>query len=246
MGIMRQHLIAGWAAALLVLPLGVAEAQQGGPRGPVMTISGEGSVQAPPDLALIMVGVVSEDERASAALSQNTQSMTRVLDALKAEGIEPRDLQTSGFSVQPVMSQPPRNYDHSVPFRPQILGYRVNNTLTVRIRDLDRVGALLDKTVALGANSVSGPNFTVENPQPLQDDARRVAMADALRKGALYAEAASVTLGPVIRIEEGFAAPPHRMEMRAAMPVASDAAVPIESGELTFRAQVSVSWRLRE
>ncbi len=233
------------AAALCLPPVTMAAAQEGPPRQRIMVMAGEGLVQAPPDMATITLGVVSEDARASAALAANSAAMTEVIDALKAEGIESRDLQTSGFSVQPIMSQPPRNYDHSVPFRPEILGYRVRNNLTARIRDLTRVGAILDVSVTLGANSVSGPNFGVADPQPLEDEARGVAMADALRKAELYAEAAGVTLGPVVRIEESIAHRPQTFEMRAAMPMAEDAAVPIESGELTFRAQVSVSWRLR-
>jgi len=213
----------------------------------LLTLSGEGIVTASPDMATITLGVVTEEERARAALSANTASMTGIIDALKAEGLESRDLQTSGFSVEAIYSQPPPNYDHSKPFYPQILGYRVRNNLTVRIRELERVGAILDAVITLGANSVSGPNFTVENPQPLEDEARRIAMSDALRKGALYAEAGGVALGPVSRIEESFMRPPQPMQEAAMMRMAvSDSAVPIEGGELTFQAQVSVSWQLAE
>jgi uncharacterized protein YggE len=163
--------------------------------------------------------------------------------------MEGRDLQTSGFSVQPVYSQPPRDYDPSQPFEPKIVGYSVTNNLTLRIRDLDKVGALLDQVVTLGANSVSGPQFTVADPQPLEDQARRAAVRDALRKGALYAEAADVVLGPIFRIEGGYVQPPqpfspgisYRMEAAAAAPP-----VPIEGGELIFQSQVSVSWIMEE
>ncbi len=243
---MRAQIGTLLVAAALLLPLtGIAAAQEGPQRPRIMVMAGEGLVQAPPDMATITLGVVAGDESASAALAANNAAMSDVIDALKAEGIESRDLQTSGFSVQPILSQPPRNYDHSVPFKPEILGYRVRNNVTARIRDLARVGAILDLSVNLGANSVSGPNFGVADPQPLEDEARRVAMADAKRKAELYAEAAGVTLGPVVRIEESVQHRPQTFEMRAAMPAAVEADVPIESGELTFRAQVSVSWRLR-
>ena len=131
--------------------------------------------------------------------------MNRILDALKQAGIEPRDLQTSGFSVDPVYSQPPQGQDPSVPFRPEIVGYRVQNNLTLRIRDLTRVGALLDQVVTLGANSISGPTFTVDDPTALQDKARSAAIADALRKGKLYAGAAGIALGSIFRIDENYA-----------------------------------------
>ena len=81
----------------------------------------------------------------------------------------------------------------------------MHNNLTLRIRDLTRVGALLDQVVTLGANSISGPTFTVDDPTPLQDKARRAAIADALRKGKLYAGAAGIALGPIFRIDENYA-----------------------------------------
>ncbi len=212
----------------------------------IITVSGEGTVQASPDMALITVGVVSENESAREALSANTQSMTQVLDALKAEGIESRDLQTSGFSMEPVYSQPPRNTDNSTPFVPEITGYRVRNNLNVRVRDLSRVGAVLDKVITLGANSVSGPTFSVAEPKPLQDQARRAAVADALRKAELYASAAGVTLGAISRIEEGYASQPQPMAAPMFRMEAAGASVPVEGGELTFEAQVTVTWELAE
>jgi len=212
---------------------------------PLLTVSGEGTVQGVPDIAVITLGVVSEAPAARDALSANSQSMTRILSALKAGGIEARDLQTSGFSVDPVYSQPPRDFDGSQQFKPEITGYSARNNVTLRIRDLDKVGAILDQVVTLGANSISGPTFTVDDPTPLEDKARSAAIADALRKGRLFADAAHVSLGPIFRIDETSqpaplpvaGAPMMRME-------AASAAVPIEGGELTFTAQVTVSWRL--
>jgi uncharacterized protein YggE len=235
-------------ATLLFLPFGGAGAQtlQLEARERLLTIAGEGAVHASPDMALITLGVVSEDASAGAALAANTQAMTQVLDALRAEEIAPRDLQTSGFSMEPVYSQPPPGYDPSRPFQPEIVGYRVRNNLTVRIRDLRRVGAILDQVVTLGANSVSGPSFTVADPAPLEDQARRAAMRDALRKGELYAEAAGVALGPIFRIEESYSRPPQPLQGAMLRMEAADSAVPIEGGELLFEAQVSVSWRLAD
>jgi uncharacterized protein YggE len=199
-------------------------------------------------MALITLGVVSEAATAREALAGNTESLNRILGTLKEDGLESRDLQTSGFSVDPVYSQPPRDYDPAKPFTPEIVGYRVSNNLTIRIRDLARVGALLDKVVGLGANSISGPSFTLADPEPLQDEARRAAMADAIRKGTLYAQAAEVTPGPIVRIvEQGYMAPPQPLAAGAMMRMeAADSAVPIEGGELTIEAQVTVSWSLGE
>ncbi len=235
------------AAAFMLLPAATAAFAQAAPesRERLLSVTGEGVVRARPDMAVITLGVVSEAKNAGEALSANNAAMTRILEALRADGLESRDLQTSGFSVEPLYSQPPRDYDGSTPFTPQIVAYRISNNITLRIRELTRVGEILDQVVTLGANSISGPSFTVADPTPLEDQARRAALRDALRKGTLYAEAADQTLGSIFRIDETFSRPPQPYQMGAAMRMeAADSAVPIEGGELTFQAQVSVSWSL--
>jgi uncharacterized protein YggE len=213
----------------------------------LLTVAGEGTVVGSPDIALITLGVVSEAPAAREALAANSQSMNGILTALKQGGIAPRDLQTSDFSVEPVYSQPPPDYDNSRPFEPQIIGYRVRNSVTLRIRDLAKVGDFLDQVVTLGANSISGPTFTVDDPAPLQDEARRAAVADAVRKSKLFATAADIILGPVFRIEEGYVQPPQPIAAGAMMRLeAAPSPTPVEGGELTFHAQVNVSWRLAD
>lgn len=231
------------AAALAVLPA-VASAQAQ-PSERLLTVNGEGMVRGVPDMAIVSLGVVSEAETAGAALSANNVSMKSVLDSLHASGIEARDLQTFGFSVEPTYSQPPADFDGSEMFEPKIVGYRVSNNVNLRIRDLSRVGTLLDAVVKLGANSISGPTFTVEDATPMQDEARREAVADALRKAKLYADAAGIGLGPIFRIEESFSQEPQPLGADVMMKMAAaPEEVPIEGGELAFRAHVSVSWRL--
>lgn len=236
-------------ALVLALPLAAQEARaQDAVRAErLLTVTGEGSVHAAPDTAMITLGVVTEQANASAALAGNNASMSRIVDTLKQAGLAPRDLQTSGFSVEPVYSQQPPDFKGPEPFRPQIVGYRVHNSLSVRIRDLSRVGAVLDRVVTLGANSISGPVFTVEDSTTIEDEARRAAIADALRKGKLYGEAAQVALGPIFAIQEGYSRAPQPMAQGAMYRMAADAgSVPVESGELTFEAQVTVSWILAE
>ena len=238
-------LAAALTAIVVAAPLSAgAEERAAEPR--LLSVSGEGVAHAAPDIALITLGVVSEAASARDALDENTQTMTGIIAALKDEDLEDRDLQTSGFSVEPIFSQPPRNYDHSTPFRPEILGYRVRNNVNVRIRDLERVGAILDLVVTLGANSITGPSCTVADPTPLEDEARRAAVADALRKAVLYAEAAGVALGPIQSISEGYASAPQPMQAATMRLEAADSSVPIEGGELTFEVQVSVSWVLED
>ena len=234
------------AGALALLGGAEANAQGNAENERLITVAGEGTVEGAPDMALITLGVVNEARAAAEALTANSQSMTRILDALKQGGIEPRDLQTSGFSVDPVYSQPPQGQDSSVPFRPEIVGYRVQNNITLRIRDLTRVGALLDQVVTLGANSISGPTFTVEDPTALQDRARSAAIADAIRKGNLYAAAADVELGPIFRSDENYAPPPQPYAAPMMRMEAAQSDVPIEGGALSFKMQVAVSWLIED
>ena len=246
---MRNGILGALVALTLAAPHGAALAQEATSRPDqrLLSVTGEGVVRARPDMAVITLGMVSEAKTAQEALAANTATMSGVIEALRGRGIESRDLQTVNFSVSPVYTQPPYNQDPNQAFTPEIIGYSVRNELIVRIRALDTVGAVLDEIVTLGANSISGPTFTVADPSEIEDQARRAAMRDVTRRGELYAEAAGVSLGPIYRIEEGYAQPPQPMQYAAmARDVAQESAVPIEGGELEFSAQVSVSWIIGE
>ncbi len=128
--------------------------------------------------------MVTEGATAAEALAANTKAMAAGGGA--DAGIEKRDMQTSQFSVYPVYEQM-RPEDR--PQTPKIGGYRVQNQLTVKVRDLDALGGILDKVVTLGSNQLSGIRFAIDEPQPLLDDARKKAVEDALRKAKLYAGA---------------------------------------------------------
>jgi uncharacterized protein YggE len=234
------------AFALATLsPAGTVIAAEDEPKPRLMSLTGEGSGTAAPDMAVLSIGVVSEDRTARQALLANTRAMTALVDTMKKSGVESKDLQTSGFNVNPKYSRPRRSQTGEQP-APQIVGYTVRNTLSVRIRDLGSAGEILDKAVSLGSNAVSGLTFTLAEPKPLQNEARKAAMADALDKAKLYAEAAGVALGPIQTITEGGGVrPPRPVPMaRAQAEIAFDSAVPIEAGELTFRARVSVVWEI--
>ena len=233
-------------AALTPAGTAAAAEEQTPPR--LISLTGEGEVTATPDMAILSLGVVSEDRTARQALLANTRAMTALVDAMKKAGVEAKDLQTAGFNVNPKYSRPPRPVQNGQPPAPQIIGYSVRNTLSVRIRDLGSAGEILDQAVSLGSNAISGLTFTVAEPKPLQNAARKAAMADALEKAELYAQAAGVKLGQIQTITEagGIRPPQPVMMARAQAEVAFDAAVPIEAGEITYRAQVSVVWEIGE
>ena len=164
--------------------------------------------------------------------------MANVVAELKAQGIEPKDIQTTNFSVRPRFQQSKDGKP------PKIIGYRVVNSVTITLRDLKQLGAILDKVVTLGSNQIGGITFSVDDPAKLEDQARNRAMQDGIRKAKLYAGAAGAALGKVVTIQEGFVAGPPRPVMARAALEAKAADVPIEPGEQTLRAQVNVTWEL--
>jgi len=235
-------LIVAWLFAP-ALTSGPARADEPGQRQ--IRVTGVGEVLAKPDMATVSLGVVSESKTAGAALQHNSDAMAEIIAAMKAEGIAARDLQTSGFSIQPKYHYPDRNRGETG--EPRIVGYTIRNMLTVRIRDLAMTGALLDRMVMLGSNSVNGITFGVAEPGPLEKDARRAAVADARARAELYAATAGVELGDIILIAEPRARSPAPVAFnaRAASPIA-ESAVPVEAGELTFRARIDIVWEIGE
>lgn len=213
-----------------------------------ISIEGRGEVMAAPDTALITSGVTTQGATARDALDANSAAMTELLQTLKAAGIEARDIQTSGFSVNPNYVYTDARDENGYTLPPKINGYQVSNTVTVRVRELEALGAVLDQAVTVGANTVNGISFSVADPATLLDDARRKAFADARRKAELYAEIATAELGAVKRIEESqrFGGPqPYQMQT-AMYDRAEAASVPVEAGELTFPVTVTVTWELED
>lgn len=210
-----------------------------------ITIEGRGEVMAAPDMAQITSGVTSQGATAREALDANTAAMAELIEALKASGIEARDIQTSGFSVNPNYVYTDARDENGYSLPPRINGYQVSNTVTVTVRDLDALGSILDKSVTVGANTVNGVSFAVADPSELYDQARKAAFADARAKAELYATAAGGTLDDIISISESQAfnnPQPYPMYARAEM--AASAPVPVEAGELTFAINVNVQWEL--
>lgn len=210
-----------------------------------IAIEGRGEVRAAPDMATINSGVTTQGSTAREALDANSAAMSDLIAALRKAGIEARDIQTSGFSVNPnyVYSDARDELGYSLP--PKINGYQVSNSVTVVVRDLEDLGSILDSSVTVGANTVNGVSFSVADPSELLDEARKLAFANARDKAELYADAAEATLGDLEQISErqDFNAPqPYPMYARAEM--ADGASVPVEAGEMNFAITVNVTWDL--
>ena len=231
----RRLFAAPILALLLAAPISAPRADD----GRTVTVTGEGTVSAVPDTAMVSAGVVSQAATAAEALAANSASTAAVIERVKAEGVAPADIQTSSFSLQPVMVYPrPDSGEQSAP---RITGYTVSNTVTVRVRDLARLGALLDRAISAGANSVGGVEFQVSRQSELLDRARQQAVEDARRKAALYATAAGARLGSVLTLSEQAGYTPPRPMYRLD---AAAAPVPVEAGQTELSLQVSATYRL--
>ena len=207
----------------------------------IISLTGHGEVRAVPDMAVINMGVVSSAETARAALDANTKAMTELMANLKAANIEDKDIATSNFSVNPRL-----DYGQSGGQVPKLVGYDVNNTVTVIIRKIDGLGALLDKAVSSGSNQINGISFSVSNPDAAMDEARKLAVKDATHKAQIYAGAASINLGNIMSVSESSGvAEPQVMFSRAKAMAADSAPVPIAQGSQVIAVDVNISWEIK-
>ena len=207
-----------------------------------ITVSGEGKVTGKPDLALITLGVSTLRPGVGEARDAAATALTGILDSMRANGVAEDDIQTSQLSIYP-------EYDYSGNTQ-RVVGFRVSNTVTAKIRDLDTTSDVIDDAVSAGGDetTIQSIAFTIDNPESLREDARAAAIADAKKKSETLASASGVKVGEPINISEsGGYAPP--------IPYAADAAAaerdfqgapstPIEPGELDVIINVSVTWEI--
>lgn len=232
-------------AALLAFAAGGPALAAEGAVTPRISVSATGTADIAPDMAVIHLTVLREAETAREALDANTEAMAGVLEAMRAEGIEARDLQTSNFSIRPRLVYP--EPAGGMRPAPRIAGYKVSNSLTVRIRDLGRLGAILDASVTLGVNQGGGITFTNDDPSAAIAEARTEAVRNAIAKAETLAGAAGIGLGPILSISERAPEPGPMPLARAAMTnMAAEAAVPVPvaAGENTYRVSVNVTFEL--
>jgi len=231
-------------AALFALVLSVTALADGDDLEPRILVSGEGSVNLAPDMAVLTLTVTREALTARDALDANSSAMNEVLQSMNAEGIEARDLQTSGFSIQPNYVYPPQQ-PSGTREPPTIVGYTVRNSLTVRVRDIAAVGAILDKSVSLGVNEGGNIMFTNDDPSEAITQARIKAVQQAIVKAKTLADAAGVKTGQLLEISEQ-SYNPRPMQMAEMAMARSADAVPVATGENTYKVTVNVTFAIEQ
>lgn len=233
------------AAAFAMLLSGMAApaaAQEGIHDRRSISVSGQGEAQGAPDMATINVGVQTQAPTALDAAKDNQAIVDRVMQALDKLGIDEKDLQTSDYSIWPEQRHDPRGTGEVT-----ITGYRVNNSVQVTVRDIDRVGEVLGAATNAGANAVNGISFGIDDTASLEANAREAAMTNARVRAEALARLAGVQLGEVLQISMssggGFPPVPFRAARMEAMDMS--AAPSISPGQQSISVQVQVSYAIR-
>lgn len=205
--------------------------------GTLLSVSAQAEARRTPDIALVSTGVVTQAADANAAMRSNAEQMAKVVAAIRAAGIAERDIQTSGINLNP-------QYRYAENQPPTITGYQASNNVNVTVRDISRLGKILDAFVATGANQVNGPSFDVEDKDSALDEARRAALEKAQARAQMYAKSLGLRVRRIVSISEGgridMPMPGPSMRMEKAMM----ADTPVSPGESVLSMNLDVVFEL--
>ena len=203
----------------------------------LLSVSATGEASRAPDVATLSAGVVTQGPDANAAMRANATQMSKVIAAIRAAGVAERDIQTTGINLHPT-------YRHVENEDPRISGYSANNSVSLRVRDIAKLGEVLDALVASGANNVNGPSFGIDQPDAVYDEARRKALEQGRARAEMYARTLGLQVRRIVSISEGG-------RMHAPQPVYAMAAramdaesTPVAAGENTLSASLEIVFEL--
>lgn len=206
--------------------------------GTLLSVSAQAESRRVPDVATMSTGVVTQAADANTAMRQNAEQMAKVVAAIKAAGVAERDIQTSGINLNP-------QYRYTENQPPAITGYQASNTVNIKVRDIGKLGKVLDSLVAQGANQVNGPSFEVDKPDEAYDEARLAALKKAEARAKTYADAMGLRVRRIVSISEGAGfQPPMPMMRMQAMDAAMSKETSVSPGETTLSANLDVVFEL--
>jgi uncharacterized protein YggE len=202
------------------------------------SVTGEGKEVVIPNIAEIRIGVVTQGKNLADLQNSNTEKVNKIINFLKEQGIDSKDIKTENYSITP-------NYDYKIsPY--QIVGYTINQNLLVKVRDLNKIGQILERAVQDGANNVSGPNFTVDEPEVYLEKAREKAIQSAKEKAQKIAQTAGFRLGKIVSINESPESVPIPFYSLGLSEKAMPASVPqIEPGSREIKASISITYEIK-
>jgi hypothetical protein len=207
-----------------------------------IVVSGEGKVSVVPDVATVSLGIEAEDTTVTTAQNQATTAMEMVMVALTDNGVAEEDIQTQYFNIYRVTRWDDETWQEIV------IGYRVSNTVSVKIKEMENIGSIIDAVVQAGGDltRVNGINFSVEDPSIYYEEAREEAMADAQAKAEALAELGGVRLGKPIHIAENSYQPGTIYVSGVRVDEAMDSETPISPGETEITLNIQVTYDIRD
>lgn len=215
-------------------------------------VTGESTMMAQPDMVTVNLGVETTGKTVAEANGKAAEAMDAMINALKARGLTDRDIQTNSYNVWPQYEYGEVVENGIRRGKQTLVGYQVSNSASVKIRDLDSVGEIIDEVATAGgdATRINGIYFSVEDPKPFMNGLREAAVKDALAKAQQFADLTNVKLGNLVYISElGGSAPVVVQEYaRAAMDsamMAPASSTPISSGELQFSMSVQAVFAIQ-
>jgi uncharacterized protein YggE len=206
--------------------------------GTLLNISAQGEAKRVPDIATMSTGVVTRAPDANAAMRANAEQMAKVVAAIKAAGIADKDVQTSGINLNP-------SYQYRENQPPTITGYEASNTVSIVVRDIAKLGKILDTLASVGANQINGPSFDVDKKDEALDEARRKAVASAQARADMYAKTLGMKVRRIVSISEsGRFAPPMPIVRGMMAMKAESADTSVSPGENTLSINLDVVFEL--
>lgn len=221
---------------IFLLVIAVAAPAMASPSDKVQStinVTGHAETTVVPDVAVLSVGIVSTGTDVESARVENDRTMRRIIEALTQQGIDKREITTSQFSLQPIYRSDAKDSGVGT-----ISGYRLQNTVSVVVSDLAKIGTVIDATFQAGANQFQGLRFGLKDDAALRDELLKKAVQDGRRKAGIIADALGVSLGQAISVTENGRMAPVASEVR--MLKASAASAPIEAGTLTVGVDVNI------
>ena len=205
--------------------------------GTLLSVSASAEARHAPDVASVSAGVVTQAADANSAMRANAEQMQKVMAAIRAAGIADKDIQTSGINLNP-------NYRYAENQPPAITGYQASNTVNIKVRDIGKLGEVLDALVASGANQVHGPSFEIDQPEAVYDEARQAALKQAQARAEMYAQSLGLRVRRIVSISEGGGFQPPVPMMKAMAMDARMESAPVAPGETTLSANLDVVFEL--
>ena len=232
--------------ALVAAPIAARSDDSAKSEVSTLTVVATGSVTAPPDTAFVTLGMDTTGKSLTEAQRQNSAAIQKVMERLRELKIDKERIQTAAFTVSPQYKPPPKRPSDAPPAPPEIVGYSISNTITIEVRDVEKVGTVIEEVLAAGANHFHGLRWALRDEQQARLNALKTAAGVAREKATALSQAVNVKLGRLMNVTEGsrVVAPMPRVGRAMAAMEGAGGEVPISSGEMKVEATVTLIYEI--